>query len=275
MIKISIFASAIRPWLWNDFFKSLESTTEEYEVVFAGPKNMKNIKYEGLKGISLDNGELQHEEPICKNIEYADIKWPKNFTYIQTANIKPAQCYQVALNYCKGETISWVADDCEFSDNLYNNAYLYWKSLKQDKAALSIQTIEDGIKYNMHDHSFIGFSRTTPLMAPVVLMSRQVCIDTGGFDRRFVAGQYENAKIMDLYEVGGCVLIFKDGEVYIDHIKKHKNEHSFRAGYTKDRAVLESIWGKAGTGRLLEHEPYKEKDLLVKSQSNNNPAIWS
>lgn len=249
-IKISIFASAIRPWLWNDFFKSLESTTEEYEVVFAGPKNL---------------------EQAHKDHEFTE---PKNFTYIQTANTKPAQCYEVALRACQGETISWSADDCESPNDVYGKAYRYWKSLKQDKAALSIQTVEDEIKYNMHDHSYIGFNRNTPLMAPVVLMSRQFMNDLGGFDRRFVCGQYENNCVMQIYEAGGCVLIFKDGEVYIDHEKKHKNEHSFRAGYSKDRQVLESIWGKTGSGRLLPHEPYEDKDLLTRSQSNNNPSIW-
>jgi hypothetical protein len=115
-------------------------------------------------------------------------------------------------------------------------------------------------------------------MAPVVLMSRKVSEQLSGFDKRFVAGQYENDMIMSLYDIGGSVIIFNQGECIIDHEHKHGKEHSFRAGYTKDRDVLEKIWGKTGellhTGKALKHEPYSTKDILIKSQSNNNPSIW-
>ncbi len=251
-IKISLIAAAIRPWLWKEFLDSLKTTNISYEVVFSG--------------------HCIEKEVISFLKEYPEFK------YIYTERIKPSQCYQTSLMQSKGEMISWVADDCVFSKNLYEKAYRYWKSLGNEKVALSIQTVEDNYKYNMNDHSFVGFDRSTPLMAPVVLMSRKVMDKIGGFDRRFVTGQYENDAIMRLYEAGGSVLIFKDGECLIDHQKKHQGEHKFRAGFTKDRQVLESIWGKRGellhTGKSLKHEPYSDKDILTKSQSNNNPSIW-
>lgn len=254
-IKISLFASAIRTRLWKEFFKSLESTTEPYEVVFAGP-----VEYK----IAL------REYPLNGNFK---------FTFIETGNIKPAQCYEVARRSCIGETISWVADDCEFSEDCYGKAYRYWKALGNEKVALTIETIEDGYKYNMNDHSFVGFDRSTPLMAPLCLMSRKVLDDIGGLDRRFVAGQYENSCVMELYEAGGSVIIFDEGRCIIEHQKKHLGEHKFRAGYTKDRQVLESIWGKRGellnTGKALKHEHFLSKDILTISQSNNNISIWA
>lgn len=251
-IKISLFASAIRPRLWDDCLRSLLSTSVPFEVVFGGP---------------------------CKKEEVSPfLEKYKFFKYIHTAHIKPSQVYECCRRACVGETISWIADDCEFSEDCYGKAYRYWKSLGNEKVALSIQTVEDGFKYNMNDHSFIGFDRTTPLMAPVCLMSRKVCEETGGFDGRFVAGQYENSKIMDILEVGGSVLIFDEGYCSIDHQKKHLGEHKFRAGYTKDRQVLESIWGKRGellrTGKSLKHEPYSANGLLTNSQSNNNSSVW-
>lgn len=251
-IKVSLIASAIRTRLWDSFMGSLKTTTTPYEVIFSGHCTKEEV------------------DPYIK-------KYPM-LKYIHTLRIKPAQCYHISLMNAYGETISWSADDCEFSEDCYGKAYRYWKSLGNEKVALSIQTIEDGYKYNMNDHSFVGFDRSTPLMAPVVLMNRKVMDDIGGFDRRFVAGQYENDAIMKLYEAGGSVLIFKDGECLIDHEKKHKGEHKFRAGFTKDRQVLESIWGKRGellhTGKSLKHEPYLDKDILIKSQSNNNSSIW-
>lgn len=250
---VSIFCSAIRSRIWEQCLHSLLSTSVEFEVIFGGPCT------------------FEETNPFIEKYPF--------FKYIKTENIKPAQVYETCRRKCLGEVISWIADDVEFSEDCYGKAYRYWKALGNEKVALSIQTIEDGYKYNMNDHSFVGFDRSTPLMAPVVLMNRKVMDEVGGFDNRFVAGQYENDAIMQLYEIGGSVLIFKDVECYIDHEKKHKGEHNFRAGFTKDRQVLESIWGKRGellhTGKSLKHEPYMDKDILVKSQSNNNPSIWA
>ena len=254
-IKISIFASAIRPRLWKEFFESLESITEEYEVVFAGPLKVGNFTIP----VKVDN-------------------FPKNFKYITTKNIKPAQCYEIARRHCQGETISWSADDCVYSPDCLGKAYRYWKSMQNEYVALSIQTIEDGYKYRMQQHSFIGFDESTPLMAPVNLMSRKVLDKLGGLDRRFICGQYENKICLDLYDAGGNIIIFDDGYVSIDHQKKHKDSHKFRIGYTKDREVLERIYGKRAellhTGEALAHEPYSDKDILIRSQSNNIPTIW-
>ena len=72
---------------------------------------------------------------------------------------------------------------------------------------MGIQTIEDKYRYNMHEHSFVGFDQNTPLMAPVALMSRKFLDELGGLDRRFVCGQYENDIIMRLYEANGSVII--------------------------------------------------------------------
>ena len=88
--KISLFASSIRPHLWGSFLKSLEGTTVECEIVFAGPLENKS-----------------------------DIQILSSLKYIQTKNIKPAQCYEVARRHCTGELVCWIADDCEFPDNVF------------------------------------------------------------------------------------------------------------------------------------------------------------
>jgi hypothetical protein len=133
-IRISIFASAIRPRLWDNFMESLKTTTEEYEVIFSGPVDSNTVSKFLIKH--------------------------NNLRFIQTGNIKPAQCYEVARQACRGETISWSADDCEYSPDCFGKAYRFWKSMNNEKVALSIQTVEDGYKYNMHNHSFVGFDNS-------------------------------------------------------------------------------------------------------------------
>jgi hypothetical protein len=112
MINVSIIASAVRPVIWPEFFKSLENTSVKYEVIFAGDCCAVNIpKY-------------------------------KNFFYIETADIKPAQCYEIARREASGETIMWVADDCEFIGDIVGKAYRNWKDVHNFKDILSIQTRE-------------------------------------------------------------------------------------------------------------------------------------
>lgn len=265
-IKISLFASSIRENLYEDFFRSLEGNKIEYEVVFAGNKKPKDT-------------------------------WPK-LKYIETANIKPAQCYEIARRECQGELIMWVADDCEFSPFLLDNVYEYWKSLKNPLAVISVKTNENKTNNNLNDHRFYGYNLNTPLMAPLGVMKRQLLEDLGGLDRRYVSGQYENDIVMRVYAAGGKVYKYEEGCVFIEHLKKHGTETKFWTSYDSDRRILEESWTKEGYAgvptmavdmsdksiffRLLNHEvtfermnqfePYSHNNILTESQSNK--GIW-
>lgn len=251
--KISLFASSIRPHLWEALFKSMEGTSIDVEVVFAG-----NV---------IDNWDI-----------YPQLK------YIKTENIKPSQCYEVARRACTGELIHWTADDCEYKNDILGKAYRYWREQENNKLILSLQTKENYVNMVMTDmtmHSFFGNRRSTPLMAPLALMNRQYLEDLGGYDRRYICGQAENDVVMRAYADGGSCEIFGDDEtcIEIDHITKHGGSHqgrTFAKGYPIDRKVLEDSWVKDRKVTLIRNdkfEPFENKDLLAKSQSNNL-EIW-
>ena len=268
-MKISLFASAIRPNLWDEFFKSLESNTIDYEVVFAGPCTYDEV------------------HPFVE-------KHNPHFRYVHTANIKPAQCYEVARRECKGELVMWVADDCEFSFGLLDIVYSYWKSLKKYNAIISVKTNEDEKNNNLDDHRFFGTNKNTPLMAPLGVLNRMYLELVGGLDRRYICGQYENDIVMRALEMGAKVHKFEEVCVHINHRKKHGTSSKFWDGYDHDRRVLESSWVIGGyrppqnnaldlftrvpftpiTNRevsrtqLDNFEPYENVDLLTKSQSH-------
>jgi hypothetical protein len=175
MPEVSLIASAIRTPLYQMFLDSLKGTAVDIEVVFAG-----------------------HVKPEVELIVPARVE----FKYILTGRIKPAQCYEVARRAATGEVIIWVADDCEFKGGVIEKAYAFWKSLNDEKAVLSIQTKEYYLTQNnsvgdnfcnMDLHSFHGGNPNTPRMAPLGMMSRVYLDRLGGFDRRFVCGQWENA----------------------------------------------------------------------------------
>lgn len=290
---VSLFASAVRPQLFPALFKSLEGTSVPYEVIFSG------TSYSEYPGIS-------YEQPL----DYT----PNWFKYYKTKNIKPAQNYEIARRHCTGDVVVWIADDMEFPNNVIGKAYDYWKSQNNEKLILSIQTKETGYEmpkgelFPMDEHCFYGRMKKTPLMAPVAMMSRKFLEEIGGFDRRFICGQYENFCVMMAYERGATVEIFGGPDCYIDidHLGKSlaigesKTEadfihRPFAKGYINDRNVLETSWTtfdpvaafkaihagerphtlrEVSKVQLDKFEPYEDTDILVKSQSNNLTDRW-
>lgn len=271
-IKVSLIASSVRPQFYKTFLDTLAGTSVEYEVIFVGNKYPDNI--------------FGPQDPNIHAIEYTrpievNENGPMMFRYILAQNIKPAQCYEIARRYAKGETVIWTADDCEHTPDVVGKAYRFWKSLNDEKAILSIQTLENGMLCNMLDHSFFGWHRNSPLMAPLGLMSRDYLDKIGGFDRRYCCGQYENDVVMRTIADGGRVEIFGDRQncIVIDHYRKHGIVRPFAKGYNHDRSILEGSWVKDGKTSLVRNdafEPYEgtAPDLLGKSQSFNLTNMW-
>lgn len=286
--KVSIFASAVRTSFYKTFLNSLKGTSVRCEVVFAGPNTFEEIR------TVFPLSEYFVAEDMVMGLKQTMIP-DYNFRYIHTANIKPAQCYEVARRNCCGETIHWSADDCEYTPDCIGKAYRFWKKLNDEKAVLTIQTMENRMFCDMRVHSFFGCQYNTPLMAPLGLMSRKLMDDLGGFDRRYICGQYENDAVMRVIQAGGRVFIWGDSEnmIIIDHYRRHGLVRPFASGYNHDRTILESSWTD-GNGKVLAEvvttpstgkcdvmlqrndklEPYEEKDLLIKSQSFNNEKLW-
>lgn len=263
-VNISLFASAVRPKIWKSFFDSLNHETISYEVIFGG-----HCKPEEVKQF-LDEYQF--------------------FKYIHTGPIKPSQAYEVSRRHCTGEVVVWTADDAECVGGILSKAYEYWKSKGNEKLILSLQTKESGYNlpvgqlFDMDIHRFFGGRGSTPLMAPLGMMSRSYLEELGGIDRRYVCGQYENDVVMRAYADGATVEIFGDKDAYIDidhlgksiQIGESNNEtdflhRPFATGYHQDRKVLESSWTKDGRVTLErqdKYEPFEDKDLLTVSQSN-------
>ena len=110
MPQVSLIASAVRTQLWEDFFKSLEGTSVEFEVVFSG------------------NSSKHHMILNSRYINENGYESFRNIKYIETSNIKPAQCYEIARRNATGETVVWVADDAEFPNDVIIKEYKYFKS---------------------------------------------------------------------------------------------------------------------------------------------------
>jgi len=279
-LEVSLIASSNRPQLYESCLMSLRETSVDYEVVFAGNNNFKDM------GCKEDSGMIYQKPLFIRPDNFCS-----QFYYHRTANIKPAQCYEIARRKAVGEVIVWVADDCEFPKDIIGKAYKFWKRHNDQSLILSIQTKESGYGlpegklFDMDNHRFFGYRKNSPLMAPLAMMSRKFLEYLGGFDRRYVCGQYENDVVMRAYAEGGSVKIFggKEEFIDIDHLGKSMQigeskteadflDRPFATGYGKDREVLENSWA-LNSSRVLEErrdefEPYSEEELFTKSQSN-------
>jgi len=271
MVKVSLFASAVRPKLWESMFKSLEKNEVEFEVVFAGPLTLDEIE-ESYTGEML----------------------PYWFKYITTGNIKPSQCYEVARRACRGGLVNWTADDCEYEPGLLDDIHEFWNSLNDWKIIVSVATNENNSFNNLNDHRFFGWNVNTPQMAPLGFMSRTWLEELGGLDRRYVCGQYENDIVMRSNQFGGKVIKYFDKCVNIEHLKKHGPKSDFWSGWGHDREVLENSWVVGGSKpypdialdikkkeafypivadrevmreQIDKFEPFEDEDILTKSQS--------
>lgn len=284
-IKISVFASAVRPKLWTSYLESLKSTSVSYEVIFSG---------------------FNTPEEVSPFLE----KYPE-FKYIHTKSIKPCQNYAISQRACIGEVSSWSCDDASYDGDVLGKAYRYWKEKNNEKLILSIQTKESGYGnpqgslFDMNLHRFFGGDPNSPIMAPMCIISTKFLNELGGYDRRFVCGQGENSIVMLAYQQGATVEIFGGPDCYIDidHLGKSiaigesKDEKDFlnrpfAKGYQTDRQILEKSWTTFHPEKLIsilnsgrnqvfpseikiiskvqldKFQRYEDEDILTKSQSN-------
>lgn len=215
-MKISLIASSTRCWLWDEFFASLVGNYD-YEVVFAGNLSTYQVR------------PYLDKYPVLKYIHTADC-------------IPPAQCYEIARRFSSGDLIMWVADDCELSEGLLDSIYAVYNDKYNPKLLISIRTRENNQDTSLDEHRFFGFNRESPQMAPLGVIRNKYLEILGGFDRRYMCGQYENDVAMRVYEDGGNVIKYEYGYVNIEHIKKHGITTKFWKGYEGDRQVLEDTW---------------------------------
>lgn len=275
--KISFFASAIRPHLWEEFLLSLKSSMYEYEVIFAGHIDQKLV-----------------QEMFSQY---------KEFKYITTGEIKPAQCYEIARRACTGELVCWCADDCTFSEGFVHNVYNFYKSINSiHPIIISCKTNENNMNEIMFNHRFFGRNQNTDIMAPIGIISREYLEYLGGFDRRYICGQYENNCVKMAISNGAKVMLCESVCVNIDHANKHGKNNNFWSGYNEDREQLENSWCVGGyqnapkslvvidglkppyvywpicnvevlLNRNDKHEPYSENISLTESEGPK--GIWS
>ena len=253
--------------------ESLKSNTVEYEVIMAGP--------------------LEPSITDMFTSQYPQLK------YIQTADIKVAQCYEIARLSCIGDLIAWISDDCRLPEGALDKVYnkLVDKDFVFNKTILALPTHDPACPNNsLNDQRFFSRNLNTPQMAQIGFMSRKYLEKLGGLDRRYVYGKWESDICMRVLADGGQVLKFEDVVVEIDHTSKNGHLTNDWSGVNEDSETLENSWVIGGykdfekplyaqtvegnimvyfpisnrevtLKRLDTFEPFEDKDIIIKSQS--------
>lgn len=206
---ISIFAAAIRPECWMDFYNSIGENETPFEVVFVGP-NKPNYTL------------------------------PSNFTYIQT-QVKPTQCFEIGRRACRGELLLNTADDCNFvTEHPLDRLYEEYTAYNDDNLILSCRYMQNGVDRSVTDHFFFCGVDGSPVMPMQSLMSRSLYDKVGGVDRNFVAVFWDLDIAMRVYAIGGKVLL---SNVYANEDKSKKANSDLCAKWGgPDRGFLEFLW---------------------------------
>lgn len=267
--KISLFASSVRIHYWYRLLNSLKNNNVSYEVIFAGP--VEKSVYEEIAG------------------DYPEFK------YIETGDIKVAQCYEIARRACKGEIIGWISDDCQFPDGALDAIYKKWNEIGDYRSILAVKTIDPECEINdLNQERFFPRNLNTPQMAIIGFMERSFLESLGGLDRRYVIGKWESDIAMRVYGRNGTVYKFEDIAIQIEHTSKDGMFNNDWSGVNQDGETLESSWVVGGyvphekpmrmfkRGELICYWPitnrevsyirfdkfqnYEDADILTKSQ---------
>lgn len=231
--KISFFASAIRPHLWQCLSDSLKGGKYKYEIVFAGFIDPEITK------------------------AYSDIR------YIQTDNIKPAQAYEVARRSCKGELVCWIDDDHAFSEGFVDKVCDYWDEYGSYKTILTTEYKEIGTEENIDNYRFYARNLNTPQMPLVGIMNNEYLNDLGGIDSRYIIARWNCDITMRNLAFGGKTIVFKDVCVTLDSKNKNGLYNNFWSGWNEDSEQLENSWVIGGYKRF--------SDPLLVVEKNKQP----
>jgi hypothetical protein len=250
-MKISIFASAIRTKFWPEQLESLEKNKVDWELVYVGSKQ--------------------------PDFHHPNLKW-------YFSEVKPAQCCEAARRNCTGDILSWTADDAIYPAGILDDIANLFTSYPDEKLIIAAETIENERPCPWESFLLFDNNPLSPIMAPFGFIRKAWFDKLGGFDKRYIGGQYENDLLLRHYAAGGQIMGYDDKPIIVDHYNKHTNHHSdFSNFYKHGRKVLEDTWRLGGyqehsaDGQVLhtpaiEFQPYSDKEILTKTQGPQ--GLW-
>jgi hypothetical protein len=234
---ISLYGTSFRPDNWPQLYDNISDSNIPFEIVFAGP-NAPNFNL-----------------PDC-------------FKYIKTADIKPAQCVEVAVRNTTGKLIMQIADDLKLvTPKALDMLYETYINYNNENLIVSCRYMKDMEDLSYACHFYYSAQSDTPMISVAGLMSNQLYRNIGGMDKRFIAVCGDIDVILRVHAYGGSVVL---SDVYINENSPEDSDNSLYTVYGPiDRAFLQSLWvinRNAPPDRRVPFEPFIDENILIESQ---------
>ena len=238
---ISIFGSAIKVHDWLKFYEKLSHNDVSFVIIFAG-----------------------HVRP--------DFELPSNFKYIY-ASVKPAQCFHIAYSNTSGKYVLNSPDDFEFSPHALDNMLSMLQQKDENKTIVTSRYFYSGVEIpliSFRDSSDIAYYPPSGIVVSFgSLVKKNLFEKLGGIDNRFLALYWDLDIVMQLYVLGGKVIICENATC--DEPIKN-SLHKLRGKY--DFKFFLNLWCKTENGQkiltLNRNSPVapfiNDESILSKSQ---------
>lgn len=139
-----------------------------------------------------------------------DYKLPSNLIYIQTNDIKPSQCVEIAIRKAQGDFIAVTADDVVFIDGSLNSLYLEYIEREDEKLVLLSRFWEEAIQKRVLDRRYAKGCMIWPKNSPLcsllmAFLDRDLLTQIGGIDKRYLAVYWDIDLSLRLVEAGSTI----------------------------------------------------------------------
>jgi hypothetical protein len=214
--QFSFFGSCARPEFWPAVLDALRQNRATFECVFFGPK--------------------------APDFEAPELRWFES-------DASPIECWERASLCSRGELLSLIVDDYQYSPGCLDEAWERWDSAGRDpKLIVSPRYVLHGVDRTQHQMRFVPGDFSSPVMPLGGFFEREFYHSLGGADRRFlgVAADVDIA-MRAVIEHGAWVEFLEKGTVverrdwqpadYVSLSDRHEQT---------DHVLLRSIWAREG-----------------------------
>lgn len=249
---VSVFASANRPQYWQQQYDQFQNHNDiSFELVFVGDK--------------------------CPTFDL-----PDNFKFIYS-EVKPAQCYHIAVLECSGQYIINTSDDLSFTPHALDYFLEYFNKQSNENAIITSQHINrhgkiDSMRYRQT--SEIEPKNVLLPEGPVLsvgsFIKRETYFRVEGVDKRFIGQFWDVDMTMSIYDMGGTVIICPK----VTTRETAKNKLAKEQGWY-DRQLFQKFWyqltpdGKAWEIRRMDAVQPFENNETLRTISQGSKGRWS
>jgi hypothetical protein len=243
---ISVFATSIRPWYWDQFYKDIQAaTTHPFEIIFTSPKP--------------PNPDM-----------------PENFRIIHT-DVKPSQALEAAFRQCRYPFVVQAVDDVKYSPGALDRLLKVLQDQPRTVASCKYGVGETGDGTCGQTEGIFGICgefpgrASNPPLAPVCPMLRaDDWRMVGGSDPKFGA-QCEYLDVFFRLFVLGWRTVLTDDWVR----ERPGGSDLWRTKGQFDLRTIRLMWRDPVTGdftgnRLQPIESYDGSTILTKNQGQ----VW-